>query len=159
MPRNRQLFVKRRESTEARLFREKVKEKLEDNKKIQLTPPRYLNTKAKAEYRRIIPLLEELPIASLDKTMVESYCQLYATARELQEDIKKNGDIIEVYYANGELKERKPNPSIHEHLKVVREIRFICSELGMTINSRMRLAEPTIEEDDPFKKMFDGSDN
>jgi len=43
-------------------------------------------------------------------------------------------------------------------LKVTKEIRAISAELGMTINSRMKLIEPTINEDDPFADLFKEDD-
>lgn len=156
MARKRQLTVTREESTEDKLTRQKIREALEENSKIQLTPPKHLNRYAKAEYRRIRPLLEELPIANLDKTMVDTYCHLYGISRVLQKNIDEEGSIIEVRYLNGDVKEMKPNPSIGELLRVTKEIRYICAELGMTISSRMRLLEPTINDDDPFKKMLEG---
>lgn len=154
MPRKKQLNATRHESNEEKLKREVTKEKLNDYTGIQLSPPRHLSKASKAEWRRIQPLLEELPISSLDKTMVETYTNLYAIYLSLEKEIQDQGEMIEVLYADGSLKERKVNPAINQMLQVSKEIRAICSELGMTINSRMRLVEPTIEEDDPFASMF-----
>src|SRR5699024_12033090 len=51
--------------------------------KIQDDPPHWLSYIAKNEWKRIIPLLKDLPIASLDLTMVASYCQIYGGMRQL----------------------------------------------------------------------------
>lgn len=153
--RKRKLNTSKNESNEEKLQREMIKNKLEEYESIQLTPSRHLSPKAKAEYRRIRPLLEELPIAALDKTMIESYCTLYAIYLELEADINEQGEMVTTYYADGQVKERKPNPTIHEMLKVIKELKSISSELGMTISSRMRLVSPIIDEkNDPFASMF-----
>ncbi|MCD2137181.1 phage terminase small subunit P27 family [Salinicoccus halitifaciens] len=156
--RKRKLNVSRNESNEEKAQREAIKNKLNDFEKIQTTPPVYLNKTAKAEWRRITPLLNDLPISNLDRTSIATYCNLYSIYRELEEEINETGEMINTYFADGTLKERKANPAIHEMLKVTKEIRAISAELGMTINSRMKLIEPTINEDDPFADLFEEDD-
>lgn len=156
--RKRKLNTTRNESKEEKYEREQIKEKLHEFEAIQTSPPRHLSNLAKAEWRRITPLLNELPISNLDRTQIATYCNLYSIYRKLEEEINETGEMIELYFADGTVKERKTNPAIHEMLKVAKEIRAISSELGMTINSRMKLIEPTINEDDPFADLFKEDD-
>lgn len=154
--RKRKLTTTRNETIEEQFQREAIKEQLGEFEKIQTTPPVSMNKKAKAEWRRITPLLNDLPISNLDKTSVETYCNLFSIYKELEKEINETGEMVETYYADGNVKERKTNPAIHEMLKVAKEIRAISAELGMTINSRMRLIDQSIQdkENDPFAKMF-----
>lgn len=156
--RKRKLNPTRNQTTEEQTQLNDIKNKLEQFEKIQQTPPANLNKKAKAEWRRITPLLNDLPISNLDKYSVSAYCNLYSIYLELEAEINESGEMIETYYADGTLKERKVNSAIHEMLKVQKEIRALTAELGMTINSRMRLVEPTLNEDDPFASMFKEDD-
>lgn len=157
--RKRQLSVTRNESNEETLKREVIKNELEQFEKIQSTPPRNLNKKAAAEWRRITPLLNDLPISNLDKYSVSAYCNLYSIYLELEAEINETGEMVNLYFSDGTVKERKANPAINEMLKVQKEIRALSSELGLTINSRMRLIEPTLNaEDDPFADMFKEDD-
>lgn len=155
MSRRRQLVTNRNETTEERFHRNAIKEQLGEFEKIQTTPPITMNNKAKAEWRRITPLLNDLPISNLDKTSVETYCNLFSIYKELEHEINDKGEMVETYFADGSVKERKTNPAIHEMLKVAKEIRAISSELGMTINSRMKLIDHSLQEEkDPFADLF-----
>jgi len=156
--RKRKLNPTRNQTTEEQAELNGIKNKLKEFEKIQTTPPANLNKKAKAEWRRITPLLNDLPISNLDKYAVSAYCNLYSIYLELEDEINETGEMVNLYFSDGTLKERKANPAIHEMLKVQKEIRALTAELGMTINSRMRLIEPTLDEDDPFADMFKEDD-
>ncbi|MFD2829223.1 phage terminase small subunit P27 family [Corticicoccus populi] len=156
MGRKRKFYTTRNETKEEQAQRNAINNKLEDFSSIQSTPPAYLSKLGKAEFRRLKPLLDELPISSLDLNLIVVYCELYATYRQLQDEMNKEGLIIESYFATGELKERKINVAQNEIIKVSKELRAIGSELGLSVSSRMKLVEPSIQEDDPFKDMFDG---
>lgn len=98
---------------------------------IQKSPPSWLNKKAKAEYRRIIPLLEQLPIASLDLAMVATYCQAYADYQEANQELVQQGSV--------EYTERG-------------------SKLGLTIDGRLKIFTPKDnkkKDDDVMSDFFD----
>lgn len=156
MSRRRQFSTTRNETIEEQLHRSAINNKLEEFTSIQTTPPAYVNKIAKAEYRRLRPLLEELPISNLDLNLVVVYCHLYSVYRELQKEMDEEGLIIESFYATGELKERKINGALNELLKTSKEMRAIAGELGLSINSRMKLIDKELQkiEDDPFSDMF-----
>src|SRR5699024_3147213 len=115
--------------------------------------PNHLDCYGKQEWKRIVPLLRQLPIAELDRQLVESYCQLHAYKRRLQKDIEKHGTSINYYDGEGNLTSRRANPDYNAYLSTVKEIRMIANQLGMTINSRLELAVPEEdkEEDEVLK--------
>jgi P27 family predicted phage terminase small subunit len=128
---------------------------LEDFKPITLTPPSHLDSVAKKEFRRIIPLLKQLPIADLDLAMVTNYCQMYSACVEFDKEMNKNGRIIISYDDDGVEYERKINPAFNARLKASAELRSTCSQLGMTIDSRLKIVVPKTEEKyDPFAELM-----
>lgn len=133
-------------------------EALNDYESIQVKPiPNHLDYYGKQEWKRIIPLLQQLPIAELDRQMIESYCQLHAYKRRLQTDIDKYGTVTSYYDEDGILKNRRANPAYNQLLATVKEIRMIANQLGMTINSRLELAVPEDgQEEDEILKLLKG---
>ena len=133
-------------------------ESLNEYDQLQVKPiPNHLDYYAKQEWKRIIPLLQQLPIAELDRQLIESYCQMHAYKRRLQKDIEKFGQSINYYDADGNLTSRRANPDYNAFLSTVKEIRMIANQLGMTINSRLELAVPDEEkEEDEFMKLIKG---
>lgn len=119
--------------------------------------PSHLDYYGKQEWKRIIPLLQQLPIAELDRQMIESYCQLHAYKRRLQVDIEEHGTSINYYDNDGNLTSRRANPDYNQYLSTIKEIRMIANQLGMTINSRLELAVPDdYQEEDEVLKLLKG---
>src|SRR5699024_7452666 len=111
MSRPRKLSTTRNETTEEQIQRESINNELKSFTKIQTTTPKVLKSDkiASSEYRRLRPLLEELPISNLDLNLLIVYCQLYSIYRQLQKEVEDEGLIVESFYATGELKERRIN--------------------------------------------------
>ena len=132
-------------------------ETLNDFEKLEASRiPSHMDYYAKKEWQRIIPLLKELPVAELDREMIETYCMLHASRRRLEQDIQKNGISYEVTDREGNDVVRK-NPSYDMLLATVKEIRMIASQLGMTMSSRLDLATPDEEkEEDEVLKLLRG---
>jgi len=144
--------------TKAEIAQRKAEEaRLDDFDKIQTNPPHYLPYMAKIEWKRVIPLIQELPIADLDLTLVASYCQLYCHWRQLNNDLNKNGQVIVYKDKDGIETSRKLNPSWNAMLGVQKELRALCGQLGMTVNSRLQMVVPESgEEEDEFMKVLKG---
>ena len=141
-----------KEEVETRKAEEKA---LEDFDSITLTPPVHLDMLGKKEYRRIVPLLKQLPIADLDLMMVTNYCQMYSAYVLLSTDINTNGMMIPVYDGEGVETSRKVNPAFNSLIKASAELRSTCSQLGMTIDSRLKIIVPKVEKKtDPFAEML-----
>lgn len=158
MARPRKLTTTRNETKEEQIQREGINNELKSFTKIQTSVPKSIKSDriAASEYRRLRPLLEELPISNLDLNLLIVYCQLYSIYRQLQKEIEEEGLVIETRYATGELKERKINAALNSLLKISSEMRAIAGLLGLSIDSRMKLIDHNLEstEDDPFAKMF-----
>lgn len=131
---------------------------LEKYEQIEVEPvPKTLCRYGKKEWRRIIPLLQELPIAELDRELIESYCILHGSRRRLQDDVKTNGETYSIYDEEGNVKSIRRNPSYDMLLSTVKELRMIANQLGMTINSRLELAMPEEEKkEDEIMKLIKG---
>ncbi|WP_440868107.1 phage terminase small subunit P27 family [Staphylococcus shinii] len=116
--------------------KEKAEEALKTLTPLDLEPPEWLSKTAKEEYRRIYPLLKQLPVASLDLSLVSTYCQAYADYQEanilLQEE-----DLV-VTTAHGS----KLNPLHTIKRDSFNIINSIAPKLGMSIDSRLKILEP-----------------
>lgn len=134
--------------------RKKEEEALEEFESISFTPPSWLEKDAKAEYKRIVPLLMKLPIASLDMASVVMYCDYYSKYKRSSIAVEEEGRTIIEYSSTGSEK-RKVNPEFTAMSDAARMVRSLSSGLGMTIDSRMRIVVPKKEEiRDPFADMM-----
>lgn len=134
--------------------RKKEEEALEEFESISFTPPSWLEPEAKKEYERIVPLLAKLPIAALDLASVEMYCDFYAKYKRNSQAVKKEGETITETDARGNEKE-KVNPKYTVMKDAASMVRTLSGNLGMTIDSRMRIVVPKKEEvKDPFAELM-----
>ena len=97
--------------------------------------PDDLPENAKKEWLRIVPLLQQLPIADLDFDRIKRYCQVVALTDEAYTHIMENGYVTE----DGS----KRTPQYMTYMDGLKELKSLCGSLGMTIDSRMRLVVPT----------------
>lgn len=100
--------------------------------------PSDLTKDGKKEWKRVVPLLEQLPIAELDYDRIKRYCQLVALTDEAYRHIMKYGSVNE--------EGTKRTPQYFNYMDGLKELKSICGQLGMTIDSRMKLVVPTPNE-------------
>lgn len=126
--------------TKEELAESEMKENsLEKFEKINIdSVPKDLKGIAKKEWLRIVPLLEELPIAELDLDRVKRYCQLVDITDKAYDHVAKFGPVNE--------EGTKKTPQFLVYLDGLRELKSICGQLGMTIDSRMRIVAPSESE-------------
>lgn len=129
--------------------KEQAEKSLYELEPIQLHPPEWLSDVAKEEYERIIPLLDELPIASLDLAMVATYCQAYADYQEANKQLTTKRTV--------EYTERGSKVSPWHTIKrdSFSIMNSIAPKLGMTIDSRLKIFTPkdkAKEDDDPMAR-------
>jgi P27 family predicted phage terminase small subunit len=94
--------------------RKEEEEKLKDFEKInEKVIPAYLDSLAKAEWKRIIPLMELLPISELDRNLLAMYCNYYSIYIQASLDITKEG--INIEEDRGGIIIRKQNPSMNTY--------------------------------------------
>ncbi|WP_353418127.1 phage terminase small subunit P27 family (plasmid) [Staphylococcus delphini] len=94
-----------------------------------------LTEEGKKEWNRVVPLLKDLPIAELDYDRIKRYCQLVSLTDEAYRHIMKFGTVNE----GG----TKRTPQYFTYMDGIKELKSICGQLGMTIDSRMKLVVPT----------------
>ncbi|WP_449452298.1 phage terminase small subunit P27 family [Streptococcus suis] len=112
------------------------------------SPPSYLNDVAKTEYRRVVKGLRQLPIRNLDKAVLESYCTWYAVFKEVSQKIDELGLVT-----YDEDKGWISNPLILTLEKATTNIRMTASQLGLTVDSRMKMFTP--KKDEKKESLFD----
>ena len=140
---------KGRISNEEKEQRQEAEQLITDLTPIDVTPPDWLDDEAKKEYKRIVPLLKELPVASLDYSLVNSYCSAYSDMVKASERLKEEDDIIETAHGT------KLNQNHVIKREAFKVINSVAPKLGMTIDSRLKIFTPKTEEKkDPFKEMF-----
>lgn len=101
------------------------------------TPPRHLDSVAKAEYRRIVDTLGKLPLRNLDRTELELYCTWYSVYKNTLIKLKEETDPDEI------------SSFVSTLDKATRNIKGLASDLGLNVNSRMQMNMPEKEDDKP----------
>lgn len=119
-------------------------------------PPTWLSKLAKKEYKRIVPLMKNLPIANLDLQIICHYCEQVSSYLELTKDIQENGYNIFIKNDEGEIINIKINPSVSKRLEVAREMRAAASMIGISLDSRIKIVAPKKNEvvEDPMDDFF-----
>lgn len=107
-------------------------------------PPAWLSKDAKAEWKRVMPLLIERRILTdADLGMVESYCTAIARIREAERTIAKEGATFQAVSGP------KRHPAVTVQDAAMKTARLCAAELGLTPVSRSRPAiREDIEDDD-----------
>lgn len=115
-----------------------------------MPPPDWLSEDAKAEWRRIVPILGQRKILTgADLGSVENYCMAIGLAREMERVIQKEGPVQKIYAVNKDGEERlvrlAKNPAVAIQSDAMTRARLLAAELGCTPVSRSR---PTIDDND-----------
>ena len=134
--------------------REKTEKALHEFEKISGAPPAWLDKDAKAEYKRIVPLLSQLPIAALDMASVLIYCEYWSVFKRTTLLVREQGTTIIELDGQGNDK-KKVNPEFTAQKDAATIIQRAAGTLGMTIDSRMKIVVPqTDDKFDPFASMM-----
>jgi P27 family predicted phage terminase small subunit len=101
-------------------------------------PPKWFSIEAKAEWKRIMPLLIERKILTLaDMGSVESYCVATGQVSQMEKLIQVEGPItIGTHGA-------RAHPAVKIQSDAMTRARLLASELGLTPVSRSR---PTVQD-------------
>lgn len=129
---------------------QQAEEQLNQLTPLQKTPPNYLTKEAKAEYKKLYPLINELPVANLDLSLLSTYCQSYADYQQATKELAK-GDIV-TFTERGS----KVNPWHRVKMDSYSVMNSIAPKLGLTIDSRMKIMTPKQESSakDPFEEFL-----
>lgn len=101
--------------------------------------PSWLSADAKAEWRRVVPVLNERRILTdADRGSLENYCMAIGTARAMERTLQAEGHV---YMAGGI---PKKHPAVAIQSDAMTQARQLAAELGLTPVSRSR---PSVRED------------
>ena len=109
---------------------------------LQLTPPKHLGEIAKAEYARIVEDLKSLPVRDLDRAVLENYCTWYGIYVEASQKVNEIG--ISVFSEDKGMWIQ--NPLVVTLEKATNNIKSCAAQLGLTVDSRMKMYVPKTEE-------------
>ena len=127
---------------EEKIARKTIQEKASDGlDALQLTPPKHFDAIAKAEYKRVIEDLRKLPLRNLDRAVLETYCTWYAVYKEISRGLQKEGYVYET-----EKGKVLPNKMLYSLERATTNLSRAASQLGLTVDSRMKLFVPQVEE-------------
>jgi P27 family predicted phage terminase small subunit len=105
-----------------------------------LKAPGWMAKDAKAEWRRVFPILRKRRILTVaDLGSLENYCVALGTVREMERTIQKEGHVIAT--ENG----LKRHPAVPIQAEAMNRSRLLAAELGLTPVSRSR---PAVRKDD-----------
>ena len=104
--------------------------------------PDGLTENAAKEWLRVVPLLEQLPIAELDYSLIKKYCEVIDQNDTLYRAISSKDGIEGMV----DPETNRKTGAFMAYMESLKELRSICGQLGMTIDSRMRLVVPTESE-------------
>lgn len=104
--------------------------------------PEGLTDNAAKEWSRVVPLLEQLPIAELDYSLIKKYCEVVDQNDTLYHAISSKEGIEGIV----DPETNRKTGAFMAYMESLKELRSICGQLGMTIDSRMRLVVPTESE-------------
>lgn len=146
---------KSRLTTEAQETKRSTEEALQQLTKLAPEPPEWLDDIATDEWHKIHPLLEELPVASLDLMLVSTYCQAYSDYINATKRMNNSDVIIET--------ERGTKLNQNHTIKrdALSQLNSIAPKLGLTVESRLKILEPKqdTKSDKSVYEMFGIDDN
>ena len=98
--------------------------------------PTWLDVEAKAEWRRVAPMLTAMRIlTALDVANLACYCQAWSELRDATDLLQRRG---KTFSTPSGYKQQRPEVGIAH--RAMLNIRLFCGELGMSPSARMRLA-------------------
>jgi P27 family predicted phage terminase small subunit len=121
-----------------------------DNDAVRTAPaaPTWLSKDAKAEWKRVMPILVERKILTVaDLASFENYCVAIGTVREMERTLQIAGYTYET--EGGSIKR---HPAVAIQSDAMTRARLLAAELGLTPVSRSR---PAIRDDDDADSLLD----
>lgn len=123
---------------------------------VTLPCPKWLDTEAKREWRRISKELEVLGLVTvIDRVALAGYCQAYARWKEAEEFLQKHGTIFVIKDDEGKSKYMQQVPQVSISLKYLQIVKAFCAEFGLSPSSRSRISVPDPTYDDDLEGILD----
>jgi P27 family predicted phage terminase small subunit len=122
-------------------------------KPVPIAPPcpAHLDSRAKKEWKRIAPELEQLGLLTrIDMAALAAYCQSYGWWAEAGAQIKKHGMLV---------KNQKGFPVVTPYVaiacKFLEQMKSYLIEFGLAPSSRSKIeVKPPAEDEDPMEKLL-----
>lgn len=125
---------------EERIQKQKEEEKLYNYEPLDFSYfPMGLLRGAYAEWERIGNFVGDLPLSELDSQTLVSYCNYVYLYSKLAEEVSVEGEVT----SDGKL-----NPKVTAMMGYSKQIKSATNDLGLTINSRLKLVAPKEIEDE-----------
>lgn len=127
---------------------ELIDEQLKDITKISdLKPPKWMKNKyAKSEFKRLVEELSKLDfLTELDVNNLTGYCVAFGNYRKATEELEGQPLVTNKQTQSGAIIAVE-NPLIKIQLKYSEEMRKYASMLGLSIDSRMKIATIKVEK-------------
>ena len=144
---------KSRRTTAVQEERQTTEDKMNELTPLQDNPPSWLDKTAKTEWKRILPLIRELPVADLDMALLAMYCQTYSNYISATKELD-NEMVIET--------ERGTKLSSYYTVQrdSVNTMNSIAPKLGLTVESRLKILSPDTkkEKKDEFEDLMNDKD-
>lgn len=108
---------------------------VQDPSDLDKLPQDLADTKAKKEWKRVVPELKKMDIVGrLDIANLVGYCNAYSKYCEVTRSLR--GQPLTILAPTGE----KENPLINVQIKYAEMFRKFADQCGLTINSRLKWA-------------------
>ena len=107
---------------------------------------------AQKEWDRISHYIQDLPISELDQQTMIRYCNYSYLYDKASKELDEQGFLID----------GRKNPLIDTVNSFSKELKTATNDLGLTINSRLKIVNPQElekEPDDPFAEMMNEVDS
>lgn len=123
---------------------------VQDPSDLDRLPQDLIDTKAKKEWKRVVPELKKMDIVGrLDITNLVAYCNAYSKYCEATKALR--GQPLTVFGPSGE----KENPLINVQIKYADMFRKFADQCGLTINSRLKwAATKTKQQEEQIESEF-----
>lgn len=134
-------------ATKKNLTKAEIEQKQEQEERIKidrenLTAPKYLTEKAKAEFERVVREARKIEIFdNLDLSILAIYSSAYAQYLEITEEIQKMDQAYRYI-----TEDNKISPLINAQDKIIKQIMTCSSKLGLATTDRLKLIVPKKEE-------------
>ena len=126
--------------------------------------PSYLSKEAKAEWRRVAPLLDQAGILRpIDRSILSAYCEAWANWRASEDDISRNGLIITVTSQTRTGLTQKPmqNPAVRNSIQYGKMMMTLATKFGLDPLARPRIEVPPDDDNelDPLLAFINDGDD
>jgi P27 family predicted phage terminase small subunit len=123
--------------------------------------PKFLNGEARAEWRRIIPILINMGVLTVaDGKALGAYCSAYSQLVKAEAAIEKFGLICATLDQETGVAELKVNPAVRVKSDALRHMKSFLLEFGLTPASRSKLKiNANADTPDALDGLFDAPAN